>query len=205
MPGDLTYQMSETLPQIFIARHGETAWTVTGQHTGRTDLPLTENGEKNALKLAQRLKGMTFARVLVSPSQRARRTCELAGFGANLQIELDLAEWDYGEYEGVKTAEIRAKRPDWQLFRDGCPGGESVAQISARADRIVETLRDLNADAIIFSSGHISRVLAARWLGLDASAGKFFVLGTASISTLGYERDRSNPAILLWNDRSHLL
>ncbi len=194
----------EKLPQIFIARHGETAWTVTGQHTGRTDLPLTEHGEQNAIRLGQRLKGMTLARVFSSPSQRARRTCELAGFGASVQVDPDFAEWDYGEYEGVKTVEIRAKRPDWQLFRDGCPGGESVAQISARADRVVKRLRDLDADAIIFSSGHISRVLAARWLGLDASAGKFFVLGTASLSTLGYERDRNNPAILLWNDRSHL-
>src|SRR5262245_44909643 len=181
--------MSEKLPQIFIARHGETAWSLTGQHTGRTDLPLTENGEKNAVKLAARLKAMTFARVLVSPTQRARRTCELAGFGANMQLEPDLAEWDYGDYEGVKTVEIRAKRPDWQLFRDGCPGGESVVQISARADRVLKKLRNLDADAIIFSSGHISRVLAARWLGLDASGGRFFLLGTASLSTLGYERD----------------
>jgi probable phosphoglycerate mutase len=196
--------LREHLPQIFIARHGQTAWSLSGQHTGRTDLPLTADGEQNAIKLGRRLGGMTFAHVFSSPSQRARRTGELAGFGAQMRTDPDLAEWDYGEYEGVTSAEIHKTRPDWLLFRDGCPGGESVTQISARADRVVKKLRDIDADVIIFSSGHFSRVLAARWLGIDASAGRLFVLGTGSLSTLSYEHNRNNPAILLWNDRDHL-
>ena len=130
--------MSEALPVVYLARHGDTAWTQSGQHTGRTDLPLTPNGEHNALRLGERLKGMTFAKVFTSPLQRAARTCELAGFGGAAEIVDDLLEWDYGQYEGLRSAEILKERPDWQLFRDGCPGGESLAQVGERADRVIE-------------------------------------------------------------------
>jgi probable phosphoglycerate mutase len=191
---------SEILPVIYLARHGETAWTVTGQHTGLTDLPLTERGERNALRLGQRLAGSVFAQVLTSPLQRAVRTCQLAGFGAVAEIDPDLVEWNYGDYEGLRTAEIHAKRPDWQLFRDGCPNGESPEQIGARADRVVRRVRAFKGDVLIFSSGHFLRVLAARWLGLEPFAGKFFMLDTASLSALSYEHDLSSPAIRFWND-----
>lgn len=196
--------MTEPLPSVHIARHGETAWSLSGRHTGRTDLPLTATGEHNALLLRRRLAGRVFAAVFSNPALRARRTCELAGFADRAQVDPDLAEWDYGDYEGLTTPQIRQMRPDWRLFRDGCPGGESVADIAARADRVVARLRAIDADVLLFSSGHFSRVLAARWLGLDASAGRFFVLGTAGLSALGNEQARDNPAILLWNDRSHL-
>jgi broad specificity phosphatase PhoE len=155
--------MSEALPVIHLARHGETAWSLSGQHTSRTDLPLTERGERNARALGQRLRGLEFAKVYTSPLQRAARTCELAGFGTSAEIDPDLVEWDYGQYEGRRTAEIHAERPDWQLFRDGCPGGESPDQIGARADRVVERVRAVNGDVLLFSSGHFLRVLAARW------------------------------------------
>jgi len=147
-------RVSKQLPIIYLARHGETAWTVTGQHTGRTDLPLTEAGERNARRLRERLKGLTFAKVFTSPLQRAVRTCELAGFGAVTEVDDDLVEWDYGEYEGLTTAEIRAKNPAWQLFRDGCPGGESPKQAAARADRVVSRVRAVQGDVLLFSSGH---------------------------------------------------
>src|ERR1700756_2208435 len=145
--------MMEKLPTVYIARHGNTAWTHSGQHTGLTDLPLTPDGERNAVRLGERLKGMTFARVFTSPLQRASRTCELAGFGAAAEIDPDLVEWDYGEYEGRRTAEIHVERPDWQLFRDGCPGGESPTQIGARADRVVSRARAVKGDVLLFSSG----------------------------------------------------
>jgi broad specificity phosphatase PhoE len=197
--------MSELLPIIYLARHGETAWSLTGHHTGLTDLPLTERGERNARRLGDRLKGLTFARVFTSPLQRARRTCELAGFGAAAELDRDLVEWDYGEYEGRTSAEIHAERPDWMLFRDGCPGGESVAHVSARADRVVGRLRAVPGDLILFSSGHFIRVLAARWLGADELApGRHFMLTTASLSAVGYERDLSRPVIRLWNDDHHI-
>jgi broad specificity phosphatase PhoE len=193
--------MSEALPVIHLARHGDTAWTVSGQHTGRTDLPLTERGERNARALGEPLRGRKFARVFTSPLQRAVRTCELAGFGSAAEADPDLVEWDYGEYEGRRTAEIHAERPGWLLFRDGCPGGEAPNQVGARADRVIARLRAVGGgDVLLFSSGHFLRVLTARWLGLDAAAGTYFVLGTASLSTLGYEHDRTEPAIRLWND-----
>jgi probable phosphoglycerate mutase len=191
---------AQILPVIYLARHGETAWTLTGQHTGLTDLPLTERGERNAMRLGERLAGSVFARVLTSPLQRAVRTCELAGFGAVAEVDPDLVEWNYGDYEGVRTAEIHAVRPDWQLFRDGCPNGESPEQIGARADRVVTRVRAFKGDVLLFSSGHFLRVLAARWLGLEPFAGKFFMLDTASLSALSYERDLSSPAIGFWND-----
>lgn len=196
--------MKEILPVISLARHGETAWSLSGQHTGLTDLPLTEHGEENARALGKRLSGMNFARVFTSPLQRARRTCELAGFGDAAEVDRNLVEWDYGQYEGLTSAEIHAKRPDWQLFRDGCPGGESPDQVAARADSIIGRVRPLNADVLLFSSGHFLRVFAARWLGLAPAAGKYFLLSTASLSAVGYENTLSEAAIRLWNDTSHL-
>jgi probable phosphoglycerate mutase len=195
--------MSEALPIVYLARHGETAWTLSGQHTGLTDLPLTERGERNARRLEERLRGVTFAKVFTSPLQRATRTCELAGFGAVAEIDRDLLEWNYGEYEGRLTADIHKERPDWQLFRDGCPGGESPNQIGARADRAVKRVRVIDGDVLVFSSGHFLRVFAARWLGLDAAFGRYFLLSTASVSALGYEHNRSEPVIRLWDDTRH--
>src|SRR5207249_3516 len=160
------------LPVVYLARHGETAWSLSGQHTGRTDLPLTERGERNARRLGDRLKSLTFARVYTSPLQRAARTCALAGYGAVAVADPDLVEWDYGAYEGRTTEDIRKERPDWHLFRDGCPGGEGVADVGARADRVVGRLRAVGGDVLVFSSGHILRVLAARWLGLDPAGGR---------------------------------
>jgi probable phosphoglycerate mutase len=197
--------MSAALPIIYLARHGETAWSLTGQHTGLTDLPLTERGERNASRLQQRLKGLTFAKVFTSPLQRARRTCELAGFGTVAQIDRDLLEWDYGEYEGRRTAEIHAERPDWQLFRDGCPGGESPAQVAARADRAVSRLRAVQGDVLLFSSGHFLRVLTVRWLGLELTDhARAFMLSTASLSAVGYEGSLSRPVVRLWNETRHV-
>jgi len=193
-----------SLQIVYLARHGETAWTLSGQHTGLTDLPLTEHGEQNARSLGQRLKGLTFAKVFASPLQRARRTCKLAGFGAVAEIDPDLVEWNYGDYEGLTSAQVHAKNPDWKLFRDGCPGGETVAQIGARADRVVARVRAIQGNVLLFSSGHFLRVLGSRWLGLDASAGQYFLLSTAALSQLGYEHDLSEPVIRLWNDTSHV-
>ena len=177
---------------------------ISGQHTGLTDLPLTDRGERNARRLADRLKGLSFRKVFTSPLQRAMRTCELAGFGAQAEIDRDLLEWNYGEYEGRRTEEIHAERPDWQLFRDGCPGGESPQQVGARADRVVKRTRGIQGNVLIFSSGHILRVLSARWLGLEPADGKYFLLSTASLSALGYEHNLSQPAIQLWNDTNHV-
>ena len=196
--------MSETLPVVYLARHGETAWSLSGQHTGLTDLPLTDRGERNAHKLGERFRGRHFARVFTSPLRRASRTCELAGFGAQADIDRDLVEWDYGQYDGLTTSEIRSKRPDWQLFRDGCPLGESPAAVGVRADRVVNRVRAAEGDVLIFSSGHFLRVLTARWLGLSPEAGKDFLLNTASLSALSYESDRSQPVIQFWNDLHHL-
>src|SRR4029450_659964 len=149
--------MQASLPEVYLARHGETAWTLTGQHTGRTDIPLTARGEHNAMSLRQRLNGVTFTKVFVSPLGRARRTCELAGFGDTGMIVADVQEWDYGDYEGRRTADIRHERPDWDLFRDGCPGGESVAAIGARADRGSARLRAVGGNVLLFSHGHLLR------------------------------------------------
>lgn len=192
--------MPESLPQIYLARHGETAWSVSGQHTGRTDLPLTAQGERHARRLGERLAGVRPACVLTSPLERARRTCELVGFSPVASIYPDLVEWDYGAYEGKTPAEIRREHPGWEIFRDGCPGGESLAQVAARADRVVARLRAIGADVLVFSSGHLLRVLAARWLGLDGALGRYFFLETAALSILGYQRDLTEPVIRLWND-----
>jgi probable phosphoglycerate mutase len=196
--------MSVPLPSLYLARHGETAWSLSGQHTGLTDLPLTERGERNARSLAGRLAGLSFARVFTSPLQRARRTCELAGFGAAAEVDPDLVEWNYGSYEGKTTAEIRKDRPDWQIFRDGCPGGESLAAIGQRADRVIARMRAIAGDVLLFSSAHFLRVLAARWLGLEVGAGRMFLLNTATLSILGYDHGRDEPVIRLWNDSRHV-
>jgi broad specificity phosphatase PhoE len=195
--------VSEPLPVVYLARHGETAWSLSGQHTGRTDLPLTEKGEQQARALGQRLRGANFVNAFTSPSQRARRTAELAGFGSLAETDPDLAEWDYGQYEGRRTADILAERPGWFLFRDGCPGGETPDQVAARADRVVQRVRAVQGNVLIFSSAHILRVLAARWLGLDVAAGRYFLLDTSSLSILGYEHNLAEPAIRLWNEIHH--
>ena len=187
-------------PVIYLARHGETAWSREGRHTGRTDLPLTQQGERNAQRLRERLAGLVFARILTSPLQRAKRTCELAGFGAVAEVDPDLVEWNYGDYEGVRTADIRKKRPDWELFRDGCPDGESPADVAVRADRVVTHTRAIKGNVLIFSSGHFLRMFAARWLGLEPLTGKYLMLNTASLSALTYEHDLCDPAIRFWND-----
>jgi broad specificity phosphatase PhoE len=196
--------MSALLPIVCLARHGETAWSLSGQHTGLTDLPLTERGERNAQSVGRRLQGMTFAKVFTSPLQRATRTCELAGFGSEAETDPDLVEWNYGEYEGRRTREIHEQLPDWHLFRDGCPGGETPDQVGVRADRIVARVRRVSGDVLLFSSAHFLRVLTARWLGLEAEAGRYFLLDTASLSIIGYEHDLSEPAIQLWNDARHV-
>ncbi|MBB2670820.1 UNVERIFIED_ORG: putative phosphoglycerate mutase [Rhizobium esperanzae] len=193
--------MSSAFPEIYLVRHGETEWSRSGRHTGRSDIPLTEVGEAAARKLAERLSGLSFAAVWSSPSARARKTCALAGFGSGAVIRDDLAEWDYGAYEGITTKEILAGRPGWQLFRDGCPNGETPADVGARADAVVEALRQVSANILIFSSSHFLRVLAARWLGLPPEGGANFVLDTASISVLGFEHDLTEPVIRRWNNR----
>ena len=196
--------MSDSLPVVYAARHGETAWSLSGQHTGLTDLPLTERGERNARRLAVRLRGLTFAKVLTSPLERAARTCELAGFRGFAEVDRDLLEWNYGDYEGRRTVEIHAQRPDWQLFRDGCPGGESPQQVGVRADHVVSRVRAIQGNVLLFSSGHFLRVFAARWLGLEPGAGRYFLLSTASVSAVGYEHNLSEPVICLWDDTRHV-
>src|SRR5262249_18030746 len=169
--------MNASVPVVYLARHGETAWTLSGQHTGRTDLPLTEHGEQQARALGERLGRPHLAKVLTSPSQRAQRTAELAGFGGVAEGDPHLAGWDSGQYEGRRPAEIHAERPDWQLFRDGCPGGETANEVGVRADRVIARARALAGNLAVFSSAHFLRVLAARWLGLEAAAGRYFMLG----------------------------
>ena len=191
--------MSSAYPQIHLVRHGETAWSLSGQHTGRTDMPLTPAGEAAARGVAERLKGQSFSAVWSSPSQRAYNTSVLAGFGAQSVRNDDLQEWDYGAYEGRTTKEILAERPGWAVFRDGCPQGETAADVGARADRIIRQIREAGGSILIFSSAHFLRVLAARWLGLPPEGGALFVLDTASISVLGYEHDLSEPVVRKWN------
>ena len=186
------------MTEVVLVRHGETEWTRTRQHTGRTDLPLTEEGRKQAQVVGEALGGRAFGLVLTSPLRRARETCELAGFGDVARPRDELAEWDYGEYEGRKTVDIRAERPDWSLWRDGVPGGESPADVGRRADRALEEIRTAGVDTLVFGHGHQLRVLAARWLGLEPADGRLFVLGTATISVLGYERETA--ALLRWNE-----
>jgi broad specificity phosphatase PhoE len=202
----MNVRKSEELGVIYMARHGETAWSRTGRHTGLTDLPLTEQGERNARRLGERLKGLTFAKVLTSPLRRAMRTCELTGFGSVAEIDPDLVEWDYGDYDGRTTAEILAERPDWSLFRDGCPGGESPRQIAARADRVTRRLRAEPGDVLLFSSRHFMQALAARWIGVEpAAVAESLMLSTSSLSALGYIDSLSQPAIRLWNETHYLM
>jgi len=193
--------MSSAFPEICLVRHGETEWSASGRHTGRTDIPLTPAGEEAARKVAGRLQGLSFAAVWSSPSQRAFNTCMLAGFGAGALKKDDLAEWDYGAYEGVTTKQILAERPGWKLFRDGCPNGELAVDVGARADRIIGELRAVEGNILIFSSSHFLRVLAARWVGLPPEGGAYFVLDTASLNILGYEHDLAEPVIRRWNQR----
>jgi probable phosphoglycerate mutase len=183
--------------QVYLIRHGETEWSLSGQHTGITDIPLTENGKKVATLLAPVLARESFALVLTSPLERARKTCELAGLGERAEIDLDLMEWSYGEYEGLTPKQIHAKAPDWMLFRDGSPGGESPKQVGARIDRVIARVRAVNGHAALFAHGHVFRVFAARWLGLPAAEGCCFLLDTATLSILSYYR--GIPAVKRWN------
>ncbi|HZC25321.1 MAG TPA: histidine phosphatase family protein [Candidatus Binatia bacterium] len=190
----------QMLSRLYLVRHGETAWSLSGQHTGRTDILLTERGEQEARDLAEPLRAVRFSLVFTSPLQRARRTCELVGLDAVAQLEPDLAEWDYGDYEGQRSVDIREERPDWNLFRDGCPRGESPVQVSERADRVISRLRALAGNTAIFSHGHFGRVLAARWIGLPVSQAQHFLLSTASLSILGYEHNLDGESVIvLWN------
>src|SRR5271165_4037984 len=183
---------------VTLVRHGETAWSAAGRHTGRTDIPLTEVGERKARRVGERLAGQTFDRVFTSPLQRAQRTCALAGFGDRAVVDPDLLEWNYGDYEGRTTQEILAERPGWLIFRDGCPHGETAADVGARVDRVIAKLRVANDRAIVFSSAHVLRVLTARWLGLPPVDGRLFKLDTASVSVLAYEHDdREEPVVAL--------
>ena len=191
--------MTESL-QLYLIRHGETEWSLSGQHTGKTEIPLTARGEEQARTLAPFLKAVTFSNVLTSPRLRARQTCDLAELGAQAKIEPDLAEWDYGDYEGRRSLDIRKDRPDWNLFTDGCPNGEAPQQASDRADRLIERLRTMSGPIALFSHGQFGAVLAARWIGLPVARAQNFPLGVASLSVLGYAAGYPEiPAITLWN------
>jgi broad specificity phosphatase PhoE len=194
--------MSANLPKIYLARHGETEWSLSGQHTGRTDLPLTPNGERAAAAVGRRLAGLSFPLILTSPRRRAMHTAELAGFRA--VVEPNLEEWNYGDYEGLTTKQIRERNPSWDLFRDGCPSGEMPAQIGARVDNLIARVRASGGDALLFAHGHVLRVFGARWLGLPVDEARCFLLTTASVSVLSYEHNINEPAIRLWNDDHHV-
>jgi len=193
--------MAAALPKLYLARHGDTEWTDSHQHTGRTDLPLNERGEEHARQLGERLRRFSVVRVFTSPLQRASKTCALAGFGDRAELDHDLIEWDYGRFEGKRTSDIVRERPGWELYHDGCPEGESPADVAARADRFLARVHDVDGDVLAFSSGHIIRMIAARWLGLSPEAGRFFFCDPASVGVLGFEHDsRTHPVIRLWND-----
>lgn len=193
--------MSTSLPDVYLVRHGETAWTLSGQHTGLTDIPLTMRGEEQARQLRSRLKPFRFSKVFSSPLQRAMRTCELSGWSSMSEVDADLIEWNYGDYEGKKRNEITADRPDWIIFRDGCPNGESSKDVGIRADRFLSRLRPMDGNVLVFSSGHFLRVLIARWLGLEPSCGRYFKLGTAALSVLGYDHNnQTEPVLRLLNE-----
>jgi broad specificity phosphatase PhoE len=188
---------------LYLVRHGQTKWSLSRQHTGRTDIPLTDQGEQDARRLGERLRAVSFSHVFSSPMQRAQRTCTLSGLPSVAEIEPDLSEWDYGDYEGERTVDIRKKQPDWNIFRDGCPKGEMPTQVSARADRLIARLRTLEGNVALFSHGQFSCVLGARWIGLPVIDGPHFLLGTASLSILGYDPDHPEvPVISLWNRSS---
>jgi probable phosphoglycerate mutase len=196
--------MNDRLPQVYLARHGETPWTITAQHTGSTDLPLTPKGERNASQLRGRLAGVAFEEVWTSPLQRAKRTCELAGFGSRNTVVEDLTEWNYGDYEGLTREEIQARSPGWNLFRDGCPNGETLADVTSRVQRVIDRIRQQKGDRLLFAHKHFLQVFAACWLGLPPATGHQFFLGTAALSIVGYHHGESDSVIRLWNDRSHL-
>lgn len=185
--------------RVYVIRHGETEWSLSGQHTGITDIPLTEHGREVARLLAPILARETFTLVLTSPLQRARETCELAGLGHRAEIEPDLMEWNYGEYEGLTPREIHEKAPGWMIFRDGCPGGETPEEVGAQVDRVIARVRSVTGTVALFAHGHVLRVLAARWLGLPPMGGQHFLLDTATLNILGYYR--GVPAIKSWNAR----
>jgi probable phosphoglycerate mutase len=192
--------MPYELPRLFLARHGDTVWTDSGQRTGRTDLPLNERGEARARLLGEQLRRFTFARVFTSPLQRASKTCELAGFGDVASVDSGLVEWDYGRYEGLRTKEILKERPGWELFRDGCPNGEAPREVADRADRFIARVQEAAGSVLAFSSGHIIRMIAARWLALPPSAGRFFYCRPASVGVLSFEHNsHDEPIIGLWN------
>jgi probable phosphoglycerate mutase len=196
--------MPVDLPRLFLTRHGDTAWTDSRQRTGRTDLPLNERGEQRAREIGQRLQQFTFAAVFTSPLRRASRTCELAGYGDWAALEPDLVEWDYGRYEGKLTKDILKERPGWELYRDGCPEGESPENVAARADRFIATARAVAGDVLAFSSGHIIRMVAARWLYLPPGAGRFFFCRPASVGVLAFEHNSMDePIIRAWNYFTH--
>ena len=186
-----------SIQRVFLIRHGETEWSLSGQHTGMTDIPLTENGRTMPRLLAPILAKVTFARIFTSPLKRARETCELAGLGERAEIDHDLVEWNYGDYEGLTTKEIHAKTPDWMLFRDGCPGGDGPEDVARRVDSVIGRVRAVEGDVALFAHGHVFRVFVARWIGLQATAGCHFVLDTATVGVLSYYRDL--PAIKRWN------
>jgi len=192
--------MASALPTLYLARHGDTAWTDSHRHTGRTELPLNERGENNARRLSEWLGRFSFTRVYTSPLQRACRTCELAGFGAVAEVDADLVEWDYGHFEGQLTRDIQRDRPGWELYRDGCPSGESPGDVAARADRVIARVLGMTGDVLAFSSGHIIRMIAARWNGLTPAAGRMFFCQPASVGVLGFEHDsRNEPILRIWN------
>lgn len=201
-PGRLDERKGGDVQELWLARHGQTEWSLSRQHTSVTDVDLTDAGVRQAEALGARLAGNTFDRALSSPSIRARRTAEIAGFGEGLEIDDDLTEYRYGDYEGRTSDEIHRERPGWDLWRDGCPKGETTSQVARRADRVLARLKGEDGTAVIFSHGHMSRVLAARSVGLDGSAGALLMLGTATLSIVGREHGRL--AIRLWNDGSHL-
>ena len=192
--------MTKKLPKLYLARHGDTEWTDSRRRTGRTDLPLNERGEERARQIGQRLRQFSFAQVFTSPLQRASRTCQLAGFGEVAESNSDLVEWDYGRFEGKLTSQIKEDQPGWELFRDGCSEGESPQDVARRADRCISRVLDVRGDVLAFSSGHIIRMIAARWLGLPPSSGRFFYCRPASVGVLGFEHEsRDEPIIGLWN------
>ncbi len=191
--------MNADLPRVHLVRHGQTAWTLTGQHTGRTDLPLTDHGERQAHQLKAILTGLSFERIFSSPLQRARRTAELAMPHARVEVDDDLIEWDYGTYEGKRTADIELERPGWRLLRDGSPGGETLDAVGARADRFIDRLRAQDGNVLIFAHRELLRILAARWIGLAPIEARRLLLTTASLSVLGYDHDLTEPVIHVWN------
>lgn len=192
--------MSDELFRLYLVRHGETAWSAAHRHTGLTDVALNVNGEQQAQELGQQLNSVDFARVFTSPLQRASKTCELAGFGAAAELDADLLEWDYGDYEGQTSTALRQRYPGWNVFTHDCPNGETLSDVKQRADRFIHKVRSIPGNVIAFSSGHIIRVITARWLALEPGAGRFFLASTAAVNILGYEHDKNEPVICLWNE-----